>query len=180
MNSNILSPKKVDQLETFLFSPALEETAMDYYEIVGAVTANLVSPVELSSAMLAELITGQETNATLPKEIQDIILEIKSKVQKGIEQDERLLLPTESGSELESIQNWCSGFCQVYFCSEEQWLSADEGAVAEMMFPILSLSGLMDEDESFIDVSSNDELIESFCDQLPELVLDLYLLFHAK
>lgn len=180
MSSMLLSLQNVELLESYLFSDALENSAMDYFELVGAVTAQLVSPAEITDAEFIELITGTDNPPTPPSFFLSLINELRTKIKTEIEQEESLIIPTEAESELDCIRNWCSGFCQVYFCTEEKWFEKDEELVGELMLPILALSGLLDEDESFIDIKDNLELLEAFCDQLPDLVLDLYLLFHSE
>lgn len=52
-------------------------------------------------------------------------------------------------------------------------------AMPELLFPIMALSGLFDEEEEFIEVSADRELLEEFSEDLGEVLLDLYCLIHA-
>lgn len=52
-------------------------------------------------------------------------------------------------------------------------------AMPELLFPIMALSGLFDEEEEFIEISADEELLEEFSEDLGEVLLDLYCLIHA-
>ena len=62
---------------------------------------------------------------------------------------------------------------------EEEWLdAASEEETADLMVPMLTLSGLFD-DEDFQKVRNSDKLSRQMADAIPDSLTDLYLLFHA-
>lgn len=62
---------------------------------------------------------------------------------------------------------------------EEEWLeAASEEETADLMLPMLTLSGLFDDDD-FQKVRSSDKLSRQMAEAIPESLTDLYLLFHA-
>ncbi|PID41563.1 MAG: hypothetical protein CSB48_14370 [Proteobacteria bacterium] len=179
MTGELLDDMDIDTLEGYLFSPEFEETAMDYFAVCGVMTAHVVAPHKISPADLSGIITGAPDVTSLPPEIGKILNEISHSVQIDIEQDELLTIPTEPGSELDCIRNWCGGFIEYYLQDENSWMKVDEELAAELLFPIMALSGLFSEEEPFNEIGNDELLLEEFCNQLPVIITDLYLHFHA-
>jgi uncharacterized protein len=101
-------------------------------------------------------------------------------LQKGIEQ--ALLngdFPNVASDEDDddSLTLWSSGFMQGVFSQEELWFASHPEEVAELTLPIISCSGLLEEDMD--DISQNDELLDDMADKIPDCIIDLYLLFNS-
>ncbi|PIE44365.1 MAG: hypothetical protein CSA50_00615 [Gammaproteobacteria bacterium] len=180
MTGELLNDTEIDTLETYLFSPELEETAMDYFAVLGVMAAHVVTPKELSSVTLASMITGSSKHNSLPLDIAALLNKIAHSTRMEIEQDELLIIPTEPDSELDCISNWCGGFITYYLQDEARWMESDEELVAELLVPIMALSGLFLDEEPFNEIGHNESLLEEFCGQLPVIITDLYLHFHAR
>ena len=60
----------------------------------------------------------------------------------------------------------------------EHWLKAGEEETADLLVPMLTLSGLF-EDEDFQNVRNSEKLSRQMADAIPDSLTDLYLLFHA-
>ncbi|HCP20229.1 MAG TPA: YecA family protein, partial [Marinobacter hydrocarbonoclasticus] len=80
---------------------------------------------------------------------------------------------------MNALENWCAGFVDTFLEHEEAWLqAADEDEVADLMVPMLTLSGLF-EDEDFQKVRNDEKLSAKMAEAIPDSLTDLYLLFHA-
>ena len=86
----------------------------------------------------------------------------------------------EDGDPMNALENWCAGFVDTFLEHEEAWLVAasSEEDVADLMVPMLTLSGLFD-DEDFQKARNNEKLSARMADTIPDSLTDLYLLFHA-
>ena len=85
----------------------------------------------------------------------------------------------EDGDPMNALENWCAGFVDTFLEHEEAWLqAADEDEVADLMVPMLTLSGLF-EDEDFQKVRNDEKLSAKMAEAIPDSLTDLYLLFHA-
>ncbi len=51
--------------------------------------------------------------------------------------------------------------------------------MAELLLPVMAVSDLFD-DEDFSQIKSNPKIMEQLSEQIPEVLTDLYLLFHAQ
>ena len=62
---------------------------------------------------------------------------------------------------------------------EEKWMEeAAEEEVADLMVPILTLSGLF-EDEDFQRAREDEQVAGRMAEAIPDSLTDLYLLFHS-
>ena len=65
------------------------------------------------------------------------------------------------------------------FTQEEAWFSPKtEQDVAEMLLPVMVASELFEEEE-ITAIRDDEKLCAEMCAQIPELLIDLYLYFHA-
>lgn len=64
------------------------------------------------------------------------------------------------------------------FLREEQWFGDDEETVAGLLLPIMVASELF-EDAEISEIRKDRALSEEMCEQIPEVLIDLYLHFHA-
>ncbi|MCW8978881.1 MAG: YecA family protein, partial [Marinobacter sp.] len=98
----------------------------------------------------------------------------------SLDMGQSLELPEpEDGDPMNALENWCAGFVDTFLEHEEEWLeAASEEEAADLMVPMLTLSGLFD-DEDFQKVRNSEKLSRQMADAIPDSLTDLYLLFHA-
>lgn len=181
----MLELNKFHSLSNMLDSDSLGDECLDFIELHGYVTASIISPVETEFSQLMDEILG-EGNENLASGIRSILEEeIKSlyeSISRELLASEPLELPCEitigeDDDNPSDLERWCMAFAEKHLMNEEEWFAVDEAAVAELMLPIIAASGLFDEPE--INTTRQDEtLFISMLEHIPEVVIDLYGLFH--
>ncbi len=151
----------------------------------GYLTAQVISPRPNSPEQICAIMFPQPEQTGLSTEeltlqIQGVLALLDSQFQDdengfdipvAIDEDEDLL-----DSEL---ADWCAGFLEAHMSQEEEWLAHNEQEVAELLLPIAALSGIFADEEDFEAMSGNPELLEDMADQLPEVLVELYLLMRT-
>lgn len=79
---------------------------------------------------------------------------------------------------MNALENWCAGFVDTFLQHEDEWLEMNEKKTADLLLPMLALSGLF-EDEDFERVRSSEKLSQEMADAIPDSLTDLYLQFHV-
>ncbi|MFE8071537.1 YecA family protein [Marinobacteraceae bacterium S3BR75-40.1] len=177
----MLSNDDILALEDILFADEWADEALDFFGLHGVVCAHVVGPRALSMDVLFAIATGQDpANAKpAPEKFQQLCGRLETSLRKDLEQGHTLELPEpEDGDPRNALENWCAGFMDAFLLCEEEWMTRDEEAVANLLVPIMALSNLFD-DEDFRKVVEDDELCAEMVDQIPENLTDLYLLFHS-
>jgi uncharacterized protein len=100
-----------------------------------------------------------------------------------LESDQDIDLPCDLTLELDQeddclLEYWAQGFMELIFSQEEVWFSEQEEDVAECLLPFM-LAAKLDEDEELEELRSQPEFCQQLCEQIPELLQDLYLLFRV-
>jgi uncharacterized protein len=183
-----LSAQDIEHLEDILFSEDVAEEALDYFGLHGLICSSLVGPVALNSKRIVEIIFGNEKpnlnaddEAFLLKVIDNISASIK--LQLLDESDIHLPYMDESDSELAGhydacLESWCCGFMEGFFAHEKAWFNKGEEVAAELLLPIMALSGLFDSDE-FVQIRNNNKLMSQFEEVIPDQLVDIFLFYHA-
>ncbi len=175
----LLSEAEVDQLETFLFSDAVSDEAFDYPGLHGFLCALAVSPVQIPEAEWLDVVFDGDVNFADNAEQEQILGMIQRELaalRLELEQDEPLELPCDLSLDDEDplLSVWAQGFLEAVFMREKDWFNAREEEVAELMLPIMLASQLFDEPE-FTEMRRDTALCQSLCEEIPELITDLYL-----
>lgn len=76
-------------------------------------------------------------------------------------------------------QAWCVGFMMTLFEGSEHLPKHDSEAWAEAILPIEVGSGLFADSPEFMPLYQDPELLSSLLEQIPEVLVDLFLLLHA-
>jgi len=76
------------------------------------------------------------------------------------------------------LTDWCIGFMEAMFAQEEAWYTKDEDTVADLTLPMVVISELV-EDDQIQAVRQDKKLLKELAQQIPDVVTELYLLFHA-
>ena len=179
----LLTDEQLDRLDDFLDSDQVDEDALDLISAHGFLVALAVAPSEVPpSQWLAELFQGEPRYADDSErdEIINLLTLLRDNAMAVLEQGGLPELPFELTldglpAEETPIGDWCAGFMEGVFSDESAWFQDDEEAAATLLLPFMLLSGLFDDEPDMAEMASDTARQETLVEQLPELVLDLYL-----
>ena len=184
-----LSAETIEQLENILFSEEVTEEALDYFGLHGLICSAVVGPRKIINERIIELIFGNEKpNLNNEDEafLNTIIEDIATSIKEQLLDESDILLPyideqeTEQGGHYDAcLESWCSGFLEGFFDNEKMWFTKGEDVVAELLLPIMALSGLFDSDE-FEDIRKNEKLMSQFEEVIPDQLVDIFLFYHSE
>jgi uncharacterized protein len=161
-------------LQQLLQEDKREQDAMCFVEAHGFLTSLTIQPIKLENEHICAEIFASSNIVSAHSEAVKLTQEsITQSLQNGNFPD----LPdgsTEQGmDEEELLSTWSAGFMQGVFLQEDAWFSEQAELVAELTLPIISCSGLLDDELD--DITQEDELLDAMSDKIPDCVLDLYL-----
>ena len=177
----MLSDSDIEALEDILFAEPWGDEALDFFGLHGVVCASVVGPTSLSTEDIFRLATGAEQapSGQVPDAFRQAVEQLGRDMAHALDMGQSLELPEpEDGDPMNALENWCAGFVDTFLENEEAWLEAGEEETADLLVPMLTLSGLF-EDEDFQNVRNSEELSRQMADAIPDSLTDLYLLFHA-
>ncbi|MEQ9544975.1 MAG: YecA family protein [Marinobacter sp.] len=178
----MLSNSDIEALEDILFAEPWGDDALDFFGLHGVVCASVVGPVELSAEDIFRLATGSDQlpDGQVPEIFSHCVSQLTRDMAHSLDMGQPLELPEpEDGDPMNALENWCAGFVDTFLEREDEWLQAGgEDETADLLVPMLTLSGLFD-DEDFQNVRNSDKLSRQMADAIPDSLTDLYLLFHA-
>lgn len=174
----------VDRLEEIIDRLDPEGEALDYFAIHGLVCASVIGPVSISAENLVHMVLGYEAEAANLEDTSELIKilnKLASSISETLAQEELIDLPEPDAPEDEeyAISNWCVGFVEGFMENESIWFADKEEQVAGLLIPIMAISDLF-EDEDFSEIKASDKLMVQFIEQLPELITDIFLFYHAS
>lgn len=179
-----LSDAQIDQLEQLLFAENMHEDCLDYFGLHGLVCASVVGPATLSTELIQEIsLSGLQSDASTEQLehfnhcVEAIRLEIQNALLHGTEAQ----LPYEQEEDEfdASLESWCTGFMEGFFQNENDWFSHDQEVAAELLLPIMALSGLF-EAEEFQQIYANEKLMAQFETLVADQLTDIYLYYHSE
>lgn len=177
----MLSNSEIEALEDILFAEPWGDEAVDFFGLHGIVCASVVGPVAMSADDIFAMATGAEAPATtdVPEAFSRAVEKMARDMAQALDMGQSLELPEpEDGDPMNALENWCAGFVDTFLEHEDSWLEEDEKETADLLVPMLTLSGLF-EDEDFQKVRKDEKLSRQMSDAIPDSLTDLYLLFHA-
>ncbi len=178
-----LNEDEVDELESFLFSEAVSEEALDYPSLHGLLTAVAICPVEIPQAeWLESLFDGQPNyaNAEQQARIESLLKREFMGICEELDHEEPPELPCDLSLDEDSLLTvWCQGFMEGVFMREEAWFGEQEEQVAELLLPTMIASELFEDDPELQKMRNDETLIQGLCEEIPDLLTDLYLLFRV-
>jgi len=183
----LISEDELDQLENFLDSEAVAETALDLVGAHGLLCALNIAPEKVDESTWMTLIFDEQPNwssAEQQAEIENLLRKLNATIANDLYSDQEIYLPcdlsleTEDDNEIPEITLWAEAFMEGVFSNEEAWFSDDEESVAGLLLPIMVASDLFDEGE-VKDIRNDRALSEEMCEQIPEILIDLYLQFNS-
>lgn len=177
----MLTNPEIEALEDILFADPWGDEALDFFGLHGLVCASVVGPRALTTDALFCLATGTEQvpDGGVPESFHSAVEKLASGMSHMLDMGQTLELPEpEDGDPMNALENWCAGFVDAFLENEDEWLEEHEKETADLMVPMLALSGLFD-DEDFQKVRKDEKLSQQMADAIPDSLTDLYLLFHA-
>lgn len=177
----MLSDSDIEALEDILFAEPWGDEALDFFGLHGVVCASVVGPASLSSEDIFRLATGADEapGGQVPDTFRDAVEKLARDMAQALDMGQPLELPEpEDGDPMNALENWCAGFVDTFLENEDAWLEAGEEETADLLVPMMTLSGLF-EDEDFQNVRNSPKLSRDMADAIPDSLTDLYLLFHA-
>ncbi|KEA62861.1 hypothetical protein ADIMK_2970 [Marinobacterium lacunae] len=183
----LITEDELDILEEFLFSPAVSEEALDLISAHGLLCAVNISPVKVPEAEWLGLVFDGEpkwASDAQKTEIVGLLRKLNNTISNDLYSDQEILLPCEltlepeEDEEVTEITLWAQSFMEGVFIREDDWFGQDEEEVAGLLLPIMVASDLF-EDSEITDIRKDRALSEEMCEQIPEVLIDLYLHFHS-
>ncbi len=162
------------------------EDALDAIMAHGYLTAQVISPApdsleDICRTLFPDTSVTGLTVQELTADINSVMTLIDNQLNDDSDEVQIPIIVEEDEALLESeLADWCAGFMEAHIEQEEAWLNGqNEQAVVELLLPVASLSGIFAEEDDFKQISSNIELLEDMADQLPEVLVELYLLLRT-
>lgn len=183
----LITEEELDVLEAFLLSDSVPETALDLIGTHGLLCALNIAPKATPKAEWMGMIFDEQPNwesDTQRSSIEELLTKLDKTISNDLSSDQEVPLPFELTLEAEEDDEtadatlWAEGFMEGVFLNEALWFERDEETVAGLLLPIMVASDLFDDPE-IKDIRKDRSLSEEMCDQIPEVLIDLYLLYHA-
>lgn len=163
-----------------------DEESLDAIMGHGYLMAQAISPAPDSPERICEVMFPEpEATGLTKEELAQDISGVLSFIDNQLNDDNtELAIPVsveEDEELLESeLADWCAGFLEAHIAQEDAWLDHNEQAVAELLLPVAALSGLFADEPDFQEISNNEDLLEDMAAQLPEVMVELYLLMRSE
>jgi uncharacterized protein len=188
-STGLITEAELDQLEAFLFSSAVSEDALDVIGTHGLLCAVNISPTKVPEQEWLDLLFDSEPNwesDAQKTEIIGLLRKLNHTIGHDLYNDQETLLPCEltldtdedDEEDTTELTIWAQSFMEGVFMREEDWFGDDEETVAGMLLPIMVASELFDDPE-ILEIRQDRALSEEMAEQIPELLVDLYLYYHA-
>jgi uncharacterized protein len=186
--ANTLTDSELDKLDDFLYSDHVSEDCLDLIGVHGLFCALNISPAPLAEETWLELVfdeTPKWESEAQQVEIMSLLKRFYSSIGANFYRDGEIDLPCElsldpeEDEEIAPLAWWSQAFMEGVFTQEDNWFAnkADDD-VAQMLLPMMVASELFDEDD-INKIRDDENLCAEMCSQIPELLVDLYLHFHA-
>lgn len=188
-NSALITEDELDQLEAFLFSTLVPDTALDLVGTHGLFCALNIAPIATAEMEWIKLVFDGEPeweNTQQKEQILTLLRKLYATISNDLYSDQEIILPCELSLETDDededdeaeLTIWAQGFMEGLFLNEESWFEEDEETVAGLLLPMMVASDLFEERE-VQDIRGDRALAEEMSEQIPEVLVDLYLLFHS-
>lgn len=176
----LLTEAQLDELDELLSELGQDnDEANNLFVALGYVTAQAMSPQPSS---VEDWLTALLDDLPRPPTLQGLLETAYRLAAQGFYQGAGIELPFASEWQEETeefIADWCAGFMQAVFEQEDLWFGDQEQSLAELLLPIMALSGLFADEEEFAELEEDSALLQAFAQQLPELLLDIYCQLNA-
>lgn len=184
----LLTDEEFEQLDHLLDDDNLDSEAMDAVYAHGFMVAQALSPQPLETADLIATVCNGETS--LPKEayqqLSDLLIQLRQAATSACYRGYEIELPVSLNLDEGEIQayesplcDWCAGFVESVLLQEALWFSKAEQDIAELLLPLMALSGLFEEEAEVASLQENFPLLQQMALQVPQILIDLYVVLHA-
>ena len=178
-----MSTLDIDQLADWLELDDRNEDCFDIHGLHGYLTALFLCGEPLNDDWLASAI--DQPLAELPEEeaifVADSCVELYRLIGDELYSDSNLSVTFEPTIDYKDsdMEAWCQGFMEVVFELPESWEHKDEEQLSLLLLPIETASGLFEDEPDFQKLYKQPKLLKQMFNDIPELLTDIYLLFHA-
>jgi len=185
--TGLITEAELDQLEAFLFSSAVSEDALDLIGAHGLLCAINISPIKIPEQEWVDLLFESEPkweSDAQKAEVMALLRKLNHTIAADLYSDEEILLPCDLTLDVEEEEGvaeltiWAQSFMEGVFLREEEWFGDDEETIAGLLLPIMVASDLFDDPE-IIEVRQDRALSEEMAEQIPDVLVDLYLHYHS-
>lgn len=172
-----------ETLERLLNQYAVED-AFTFHAAHGFLTALAIRPVDLNEAQRNEILFDGpvKLSAGDARVLDDALESLSRSIDRQFNAEEGFTLSCAEeldDPEDEALFDWCGGFMEGHFLDENAWFGEHEQEVCELLLPVMLASGLFDNEPEFQEILENEELTEDMTSQIPEVLMELYLLFNS-
>lgn len=176
-----LSEEELDQLYDYFNADERSEDCLDFLGLHGLLTAHCISPVKMdTAAILNKLFDGTPDFATkeIANDYTSLIERLLKQIENELVDDEQVALPFDITTDEDNVEqhSWCAGFLEMVFVDQDAWFEIDEEAVATLLLPIETGSELFADEDDFKEIQRDDKLKLNIISQIPEVLVDLFLL----
>ncbi|MCM2971872.1 YecA family protein [Larsenimonas suaedae] len=183
----LIDDEELETLDAFLDSDTVDEETLSIYGTHGFMVAQAIALNRMDAAVWVPTIFNGEPPFENDEEQSSILALCQALRDNAIElfeQGEYVELPFDDEFELDTrnhpVADWCSGFMESVFMDETAWFGDLEEEAAKLLLPFMALSGLFDdEDADLAAMGATPKDAQKLMAQLPELALDLYLLYRT-
>ena len=184
---SVIDDEILDQLYDFLESDNVDPEALDVIGLHGFMVALAVCPEPVPTGEWLPVafngmpkFDGEFTENTVISWLETMLDQTRTVLYRG----QTIELPFEPELEEDEVLDdsevsvWCAGFIEAVMLREAIWFGQHEQDAAELLLPFMAISCLFPEeelDEIVADLDTTNRLAA----QLPEILVDLYLLFNA-
>lgn len=177
----LLDDEQLELLDECLEQLYSHEEDANLYVALGYLTAQALPPETTQPEQWLEQLFATPSDQAVSQTLVELFTLATAAAKKGFYQGGGVELPFEMDLETESdeLADWCAGFMQAVFEQEGIWFASQEQTMAELLLPIMALSGLFADEPEFIEIEEDPQLMAQLAKQLPDLLLDIYCQFNA-
>lgn len=179
----LLNDEQLEQLDELLEVFYSEEEDADLFITLGYVTAQSLQPAEFDAANWLKKLLSKPVEGAQGEQLKALLTLAATTARQGFYQGGGIELPFDldmtTEDDEDEVTDWCAGFMQAVFEQEDTWFATNEHAIAELLIPIMALSGLFAEEPEFVEIEDDPQLMVQLAKQLPDLLLDIYCQINA-
>lgn len=181
----------LDQLYDFLESDQVDPEALDVIGLHGFMVALAVCPEPVPTGEWLPVafngmprFTNDDSNEFSEDTVIGWLENMLDLTRTVLYRGQIIELPFEPELEEDEVLDdsevsaWCAGFIEAVMLREAIWFGQHEQDAAELLLPFMAISCLFP-DEELDDIVADLDTTNRLAAQLPEILVDLYLLFHA-
>lgn len=177
----LLTDEQLEQLDELLETLYTDEEDADLFVTLGYLTAQALQPTATNPTNWLEQLLASSDSQPAKDQLVELLTLATAAAKQGFYQGGGIELPFELdlASEADELADWSAGFMQAVFEQEEVWFTSQEQDMAELLLPIMALSGLFADEPEFIEIEEDPQLMDQLAKQLPDLLLDIYCQLNA-